>query len=125
MTYSKLGTWDMAARIATARLALPDTIISLGCARERGNGFGLGGAGDDPSAGLDPSGEDAATEVAVEVVEPAIEPGNPDIVYSQWQYGNLARYDRKTGEIIDIQPQPAAGGEQLAVSFTDRRGACA
>ena len=38
--------------------------------------------------------------------EPAIEPGNPDIVYSQWQYGNLMRYDRKTGENTDIQPQP-------------------
>jgi photosystem II stability/assembly factor-like uncharacterized protein len=37
--------------------------------------------------------------------EPAIEPGNPDIVYSQWQYGNLMRYDRKTGENTDIQPQ--------------------
>ncbi len=41
--------------------------------------------------------------------EPAIEPGNPDIVYSQWQHGGLIRYDRRSGEQIDIQPQPAAG----------------
>lgn len=41
--------------------------------------------------------------------EPAVDPENPDIVYSQWQYGNLVRFDRKSGEIIDIQPQPAPG----------------
>jgi len=38
--------------------------------------------------------------------EPASEPGNPDIVYSQWQHGNLVRFDRKTGERIDIKPMP-------------------
>ena len=41
--------------------------------------------------------------------EPAIEPGNPDIVYSQWQHGNLVRFDRNTGERIDIKPQPESG----------------
>ncbi|RMB11983.1 VPS10 domain-containing protein [Eilatimonas milleporae] len=41
--------------------------------------------------------------------QPATEPGNPDIMYSQWQQGNLARIDRITGEIIHIQPQAAPG----------------
>jgi photosystem II stability/assembly factor-like uncharacterized protein len=41
--------------------------------------------------------------------QPATEPGNPDIVYSEWQQGNLVRYDRTTGEIVYIQPQPAPG----------------
>ncbi len=45
--------------------------------------------------------------------EPAIEPGNPDVVYSQSQYGNLVRFDRKSGEIVDIQPQPEAGDAPL------------
>jgi photosystem II stability/assembly factor-like uncharacterized protein len=40
--------------------------------------------------------------------QPAIDPTNPDIIYSQWQEGNLVRHDRKTGEIIYIQPQPRA-----------------
>jgi HAMP domain-containing protein len=39
--------------------------------------------------------------------QPAIDPTNPDIIYSQWQQGNLVRHDRKTGEIVYIQPQPA------------------
>lgn len=39
----------------------------------------------------------------------ATEPGNPNIMYAQWQQGNLARVDRITGEIVHIQPQPAPG----------------
>ncbi len=41
--------------------------------------------------------------------QPATEPGNPDILYSEWQGGNLVRYDRKTGEIVYITPQPEPG----------------
>jgi len=40
--------------------------------------------------------------------QPAVDPTNPDIIYSEWQEGNLTRFDRKTGESIYIQPQPAA-----------------
>ena len=37
----------------------------------------------------------------------AVDPTDPDIVYSEWQKGNLVRYDRKTGETVYIKPQPA------------------
>lgn len=39
----------------------------------------------------------------------AVDPKDPNVVYSESQHGGLIRYDRKTGEQIDIQPQPAAG----------------
>ncbi|MEO1323370.1 MAG: glycosyl hydrolase [Pseudomonadota bacterium] len=39
----------------------------------------------------------------------ATEPGNPDIMYAQWQQGNLARVDRTTGEFVYIKPQPKPG----------------
>ncbi|MCZ6834124.1 MAG: glycosyl hydrolase, partial [Acidobacteria bacterium] len=42
-----------------------------------------------------------------------IDPENPRIVYSQYQYGGLVRFDRDNGEIVDIQPQPAAGENGL------------
>ena len=38
--------------------------------------------------------------------QPAIDPTNPNIIYSEWQQGNQVRHDRKTGEIVYIQPQP-------------------
>lgn len=41
--------------------------------------------------------------------QPATEPGNPDIVYSQWQQGNLTRFDRRSGEMMYIKPQPSPG----------------
>jgi len=37
--------------------------------------------------------------------QPATEPGNPDIIYSEWQQGNLTRVDRTTGEVVYIKPQ--------------------
>ena len=37
--------------------------------------------------------------------QPQVDPENPDIVYSQWQHGNLVRYDRASGEVTLIQPQ--------------------
>ncbi|MEE8191559.1 MAG: hypothetical protein V3T74_02365 [Gemmatimonadales bacterium] len=45
--------------------------------------------------------------------DPAVDPEDPNIVYSQWQYGGLIRYDRRTGERIDIRPQPDADGPPL------------
>lgn len=41
--------------------------------------------------------------------ETQVDPTNPDIIYSQWQYGGLVRYDRKSGERIGIKPQPGKG----------------
>lgn len=41
--------------------------------------------------------------------QPAIEPGNPNILYTQWQQGNLARVDMASGEVVYIQPQEAEG----------------
>ncbi len=39
----------------------------------------------------------------------AIDPENPDIVYAESQYGGMVRYDKKSGEAIDIRPEPRKG----------------
>eukprot|EP01093_Parvamoeba_rugata_P009876 TRINITY_DN270_c0_g1_i2.p1 TRINITY_DN270_c0_g1~~TRINITY_DN270_c0_g1_i2.p1 ORF type:complete len:1086 (+),score=313.21 TRINITY_DN270_c0_g1_i2:17496-20753(+) len=41
--------------------------------------------------------------------QPAVEPGNPDIIYSQWQQGNLTRVDMTTKEGVYVKPQPLPG----------------
>ena len=38
-----------------------------------------------------------------------IDPDDPNIVYTQSQYAGIVRYDRASGEELDIQPQPEAG----------------
>ncbi len=39
----------------------------------------------------------------------AIEKGNPDIVYSAYQYGNISRYDKRSAERVRIRPEPRKG----------------
>ncbi len=38
-----------------------------------------------------------------------VDPTEPNIVYSEWQYGGLVRFDRKSGEAVDIRPQEKPG----------------
>ena len=37
-----------------------------------------------------------------------IDPDDPNTIYAEYQYGNLTRFDRRTGEQIGIQPQPGS-----------------
>jgi hypothetical protein len=39
----------------------------------------------------------------------AVDPEDPNIIYAEWQNGSLNRYDRKSGELVDIKPQPGIG----------------
>lgn len=41
--------------------------------------------------------------------ETQIDPENTDIVYAQYQYGGLTRFDKKSGEQKGIQPKPRKG----------------
>ncbi|MEZ4415415.1 MAG: glycosyl hydrolase [Gemmatimonadota bacterium] len=45
--------------------------------------------------------------------DPVVDPENPDIIYSQLQHGTLSRFDRKTKERLDVQPQESADGPPL------------
>jgi photosystem II stability/assembly factor-like uncharacterized protein len=42
-----------------------------------------------------------------------VDPENQNIVYTMSQYGGLVRFDRATGERIDIKPQPDPGEQPL------------
>lgn len=45
--------------------------------------------------------------------DPAVDPNDPDTIYSQWQYGGLVRFNRKTQQRVDIKPQPEPDGPPL------------
>ncbi len=45
--------------------------------------------------------------------ESQVDPTDPDIVYAQSQYGGLGRYDKKSGEIVDIKPFEGANDPAL------------
>lgn len=69
-----------------------------------------------PSQTRSPAGianEDWYCTVGGDGFEPAIDPEDPNIVYSQWQHGGLVRHDRRSGEIVDIKPREAPGEDPL------------
>ena len=45
--------------------------------------------------------------------DPVVDPENPDIIYSQLQYGVISRFDRGSKERLDIQPQADPDGPPL------------
>lgn len=49
--------------------------------------------------------------------QPATEPGNPDIMYAQWQQGHLNRIDMLTGERMNIRPMPEDGEPELRFNW--------
>ncbi len=71
------------------------------------NGTHGGPVRNDNSQGI--TNEDWSVVLFADGHQPATEPGNPDIMYAEWQEGHLVRIDRTTGEIINIQPQPGEG----------------
>lgn len=65
-----------------------------------------------PSRTTDRAGVTSAdwfTVVGGDGFEPAIDPEDPNIVYGQWQHAGLVRFDRRTGEEVDIKPRERAG----------------
>nr|WP_299381160.1 glycosyl hydrolase [Allomuricauda sp.] len=42
-----------------------------------------------------------------------IDPEDPNIAYGQYQYAGIVRYDKRTGQRIDIQPQPRPTDDPL------------
>lgn len=49
--------------------------------------------------------------------DPAVDPDDPDTIYSQWQYGGLVRFNKKSGQRIDIKPQAEKGGPPLRFNW--------
>jgi photosystem II stability/assembly factor-like uncharacterized protein len=46
-----------------------------------------------------------------------VDPEDENLVYTESQYGVLARFDRRTGEKIEIQPQPGPGEDPLRFNW--------
>jgi photosystem II stability/assembly factor-like uncharacterized protein len=67
-----------------------------------------------PSRTLDQAGitnADWFVTVGGDGYETVVDPTDPNIVYSQWQYGGLVRFDRRSGERVDIKPREAPDEE--------------
>ena len=71
----------------------------------------LGGPSQTPGGGIRNS--DWYVTLGGDGFDPVVDPENPDIIYSQLQYGVISRFDRGSKERLDIQPQPDPDGPPL------------
>jgi photosystem II stability/assembly factor-like uncharacterized protein len=55
------------------------------------------------------SNEDWIVTVGGDGYETQVDPTDPNILYSESQYGGLVRYDKRSGEVVRIQPQEEPG----------------
>jgi photosystem II stability/assembly factor-like uncharacterized protein len=114
-TFDRAATWDFKANLPLTqfyKITVDDAAPIYNVYGGTQDNFTLGG----PSRTRNVHGianSDWFVTLGGDGFQPRVEPGNPDIVYSQWQHGALSRMDRRTGEAVYIQPQAAKGGEAL------------
>ena len=114
-TFDRAATWRFFSNLPVTqfyRVAVDNDVPFYNLYGGTQDNATLGG----PSRTTDSAGitnEDWFITVFGDGFDTKVDPENPDIVYSQWQYGGLVRFDRKSGEIVDIQPQPERGENGL------------
>ena len=114
-SFDRGGTWHFKANLPITqfyRITVDNDTPFYNVYGGTQDNFTLGG----PSRSTSASGilnADWVVTLGGDGFKPQVDPEDPDIVYSQYQYGGLARFDKRSGEIIDIQPQAAPGEDPL------------
>ncbi len=78
--------------------------------------FTLGG----PSQTLNlhgPTNQDFFVATGGDGFQPRVDPNDPNIVYAESQHAGIVRFDRKSGEQVDIRPAPAPGEAPLRFNW--------
>jgi photosystem II stability/assembly factor-like uncharacterized protein len=106
-TYDRGATWDYYANLPVTqfyRIAADNDFPFYNVYGGTQDNFTLGGPSRTTSASGITNREWFVT-LGGDGFEPQIDPEDPNIIYSQYQNGGLARFDKASGESIDIQPQ--------------------
>jgi photosystem II stability/assembly factor-like uncharacterized protein len=118
-TWDRAATWQWKANLPLAQLYRGDVDYALpfynvvGGAQDNGSVVG-------PSRTQTVNGvtnrEWAATDGGDGFVS-KVDPEDPNTIYAQSQYGGVVRHDRRTGVVVEIQPQPGPGEPALRYNW--------
>jgi len=118
-SYDRAASWDFKANLPVTQFYRVDVDNSKPFYYVYGgtqDNFSLGG----PSRTTNTHGisnADWFVTVDGDGFKTVVDPVDPNIVYAEAQYGALGRFDRKSGEVIDIQPQPGLGEPALRFNW--------
>jgi len=114
-SWDRAATWDFKANLPVTqfyKLEVDDAEPFYNVYGGTQDNFTLGG----PSRTVNDHGianADWIVTASGDGFQPRVDPEDPDTVYSQAQYGELVRHDRRTGEMVDIKPQEEPGDDPL------------
>jgi photosystem II stability/assembly factor-like uncharacterized protein len=114
-SYDQWKTWSFRSNLPTAqfyRVSVDNTVPFYYVYGGTQDNASFGG----PSRTINASGivnSDWIHTTGGDGFKTVIDPSNPNIVYSESQYGGLVRYDKKTGEELGIRPIEGKGEPSL------------